>query len=487
MQTMSKYFLWVSVSTALIAGSNGCRQIIGWEEATYWGDGGSGGTGESSSSTGGGMAGAGGMAGMGGAAGAGGAGGAVSSGCKTDMDCPTLPNSIPYCDNGKCDFTCKTGFGDCTVGAGCETVVTNNKAHCGACSKTCVAYCEGMTCNDPVSIAGGYHHHCAVMKNGDVYCWGRNEKGELGDGTFDMRSVPTKVQGLPGPAVQVDGGASATANTYLARTCAVLLNGELWCWGDGSSIPAKISGVSGVKEVTVGDSHNCAIDSNNVLFCWGGNKNGQVGDGTTSFAAVPKQVAVATLHATAGGQHTCALTSAATISCWGLNANGQLGLSTNIDRTTPTSIMNFPNVTRVRAGGNHTCAIANGSFYCWGANQFGQVGNGNLTEKLSPTLIAVPPVSEFDLGFNFTGTVTTTNLNMWGFNGSGQLGNGDTMSAYDPTAVTLAGTQTMALSTASSCALTDLRRVFCWGSDTYGQLGSGGSTMKLSPTPVTWP
>jgi alpha-tubulin suppressor-like RCC1 family protein len=487
---MAKYFIGVSASTALIAGSYGCRQVIGWEEATYWGDGGSGGMEVSSSSSGGGMgmAGAGGIAGMGGMGGAGGAAGAGGSmsGCQTDMDCPSFPNSMPKCDNGKCGFTCNAGFGNCTVGAGCETNVTNNKAHCGACNNGCAAYCEGTTCNDPVSIAGGYHHHCAVMKNGDVYCWGRNEKGELGDGTLASKSVPTKVKGLPGPAVQVDGGASATANAYLARTCAVLVTGELWCWGDGNGIPSKVNGLSNIKQVSVGDSHTCAVDAVNLLYCWGGNKNGQVGDGSTSFVALPKQIATAIVLVSAGGQHTCAVTTSGTLQCWGLNASGQLGINSNMDRSSPTLVMNFANVTNVRTGASHTCALSNGTFYCWGANQIGQLGVGNLTEKLVPADISLPGVIEFDLGFNFSGAMTSTKVFTWGFNGNGQLGTGNTTTSYDPVEIALLDAKKLVFATASSCALTNKSRVLCWGLDTYGQLGSGGSTMKLIPTLVNW-
>ncbi|HRI71560.1 MAG TPA: hypothetical protein PK156_45315, partial [Polyangium sp.] len=226
MKTMTKIAF---AAGYLVVGTYGCRQVIGWEEPTYWGDqggsGGSAGSGGSGGAAGGGMGGMAGTAGMGGAGGGsggmGGVGGLGGSGgsppppeCVVPADCGPLLNATRTCTDGKCGFTCNTGFDDCTFVPGCETNVVDNRANCGMCGNACAAYCTGTTCNNPVSIAGGYHHHCAVMTNGDVYCWGRNEKGELGDGTLASKSKPTKVIGLPGPAVQVDGGASVSMTSY---------------------------------------------------------------------------------------------------------------------------------------------------------------------------------------------------------------------------------------------------------------------------------
>lgn len=436
------------------------------------------------------MTGAGGMAGMGGSGGmggAGGAGGAVSSGCKTAMDCPTLPNSIPYCDNGKCDFTCKAGFGDCTVGAGCETVVTDNKTHCGACNKTCVAYCEGLTCNDPVSIAGGYHHHCAVMKNGDVYCWGRNEKGELGDGSFDMRLVPTKVQGLPGPAVQVDGGASASAMNYTPKTCAVLVSGDLWCWGEGSAVPAKVNGLSNMKEVSVGDSHTCAVSKTGVLYCWGTNNKGQVGNNGAGYVVTPTEILTAVASASAGGQHTCSVMTSGALQCWGDNANGQLGNGTVQGALSPAVVNGVANAIEVRAGDVHTCAIIDSALYCWGSNQYGQLGSGNFNQSTVPKLIKSFGVTGVDASYNFGGMVDGSTIAMWGHNSLGQLGNGSMAESLTPTTIGTSEAKLLRLGSVSSCALLVSGQIRCWGGNTYGQLGNGGNQQKSLPTPIVWP
>lgn len=483
MQTTSKYFIWVSVSTALMAGSYGCRQIIGWEEATYWGDGGSGGTGESSSSSVGGMAGAGGMAGMGGEAGAGGAGGAVMSGCQTDMDCPTLPNSTPYCDNGKCSFMCKAGFGNCTVGAGCETVVTNNKTHCGGCNKTCVAYCEGTTCNDPVSIAAGWLHHCAVLKNGDIYCWGRNLDGELGDGTMVSKSVPTKVKGLPGPAAQVDGGSGVGT---LSKTCAALVTGDVWCWGEGNSMPAKVNTLSNIKEVSVGLGHMCALSKSGALHCWGRNDSGQVGNGTDLYVANPYQVLNGVSRVSAGVSHTCGSTTNDALYCWGRNFTGQLGIGSMSNKLLPTVVNGIAGVTAVASGNSHTCAIALGNVYCWGGNTDGQLGTGGSTPSSAPGSVTLQNAIEIAAGYDFSGAIVADKPSLWGYNGSGQVGNGMTSSAYSPKEISSLSIQALSLANSSSCALLSTAQISCWGANAHGQLGNNSNVDKLTPIDVVW-
>ncbi|MBK9266901.1 MAG: hypothetical protein IPM54_44900 [Polyangiaceae bacterium] len=484
----------------LILGSYGCKQVMGWEEATWWGEGGSGGEAGQSSSSGGaggmggdagaggmaGMAGAGGIAGMGGAGGMGG-GGAGGSGCMTEADCPAVANATRTCTNGVCGFTCNNGFGDCTAAAGCETVLTNNRNHCGACGNACAAYCAGTECNDPVSIAGGYHHHCAVMTNGDVYCWGRNEKGELGDGTLGSKPVPTKVKGLPGPAVQVDGGASATQNNYTPKTCAALVNGEVWCWGEGNGTPTKVGGLANIKEVSVGDAHLCAVSKTGTLYCWGSNSYGQVGDGGTGYAAVPVQITSNVLHISAGGKHTCAVVTGGALQCWGDNGDGQLGIGSFLGKQSPTVVEGIANVSAVRCANSHTCAFAGDALYCWGANQVGQLGTGNINSSSVPKAVNLPGVEAIAVSYNFSAAVTDGTLSMWGFNSSGQLGTGMTNTVYSPMAVALMDVQAIGLASTSSCALLKNREIRCWGANTYGQLGNGGIQQKLLPTLISWP
>ncbi len=502
MRTMRTMTKWTLMAGGLFVGTYGCRQVMGWEEATYWGDqggaggagggeagsAGKGGSGGLAGAGGGGMGGAGGMAGAGGG-GMGGMGGMPE--CVTPMDCPAQPNASLTCVDGKCGFTCNTGFGDCTVAAGCETNLNNNKTHCGMCGNTCAAYCTGTTCNDPVSIAGGYHHHCAVMTNGDVYCWGRNEKGELGDGTLASKSVPTKVKGLPGPAVQVDGGASATMADYTPKTCAVLVNGDLYCWGGLDVMlkplpPTKVNGLSNVKEVSVGDAHLCAVTKTGTLFCWGGNVAGQVGNGGTSFVPTPVQIPIPASRISAGTQHTCASLSDGSLKCWGDNADGQLGIGNKVSSSSPALVTGIGGVSDVACGNSFTCAVAAGSLYCWGANQVGQLGTGGIADSTIPKLLNLSGAQSVDAGYNFSGAILSGAVKTWGQNSSGQLGNGTTNIAYSPVTTNITNGVMLRLSLVSGCALSSDGNVRCWGANAYGQLGNGGIQQSLVPTPVVW-
>lgn len=72
-----------------------------------------------------------------------------------------------------------------------------------------------------LSLGGG--NACVVDRGGGLWCWGWNDDGQVGDGTFDLRDAPVRVEGL-GPVRRVVVG--------FLSTCALLANGEVACWGD---------------------------------------------------------------------------------------------------------------------------------------------------------------------------------------------------------------------------------------------------------------
>ena len=123
-----------------------------------------------------------------------------------------------------------------------------------------------------VAVAAG----CALLSSGTVQCWGGNAYGQLGNGTTTDSSVPVTVSGITN-AIAVAAGGSP-------RTCALLSNGSIQCWGcntDGqlgngttadSSVPVTVSGITNAIAVAAGDSdHTCAVLSNGSIQCWGCN------------------------------------------------------------------------------------------------------------------------------------------------------------------------------------------------------------------------
>jgi alpha-tubulin suppressor-like RCC1 family protein len=253
---------------------------------------------------------------------------------------------------------------------------------------------DGLT--GAVSLATGYGHTCALLADATMRCWGENREGQLGNGT-------TADPGTAHP-VAVSGISGATAFTTGAyHTCARLGNGTLQCWGrnddgelgDGTfmtrSTPRPVDGLTGVVAVSGGGGHTCAVLSDGTVRCWGDNTGGQLGNGTTVGSTTPVAVngIAGAVNVSAGWRHTCALLADGTVRCWGQNQFGQLGDGTTTNRTTPVPVA-VTGAAAITAGWwHHSCALlGDGTVRCWGVNEWGQLGNGTTTDSLSPVTMS---------------------------------------------------------------------------------------------------
>ncbi|MBU1410317.1 DUF4215 domain-containing protein [Myxococcota bacterium] len=146
-----------------------------------------------------------------------------------------------------------------------------------------------------VSLGAGQFHTCAVKSDGSAWCWGYNLNGRLGDGTVANRSTPVQVLGFSGGVATISAGGQ--------QTCAVKTDGGAWCWGrnqygqlgDGTTgdryEPVAVTGLgSGVAGVFSGGAHNCALLASGAIHCWGNNESGRLGDGSTTNRSTPVPV-----------------------------------------------------------------------------------------------------------------------------------------------------------------------------------------------------
>jgi len=349
------------------------------------------------------------------------------------------------------------------------------------------------------AVAAGDYHTCAITSAGGVLCWGANSYGQLGDGTTTYRLAPVAVSGLASDVVAASAG--------YRHTCVVTSAGAVWCWGrndygqlgDGTTTdrttPVAVSGLeSGVVAIATGTSHSCASTSAGAVRCWGSNSGGQLGDGTTTNRPTPVTVSglgSGAVAVTAGDGHSCALTSGGAVSCWGWNFYGQLGDGTTTQRATPVTVTGLESgVVGVDAGGGSTCAVTNaGAALCWGGNSYGQLGDGSTTNRLTPVAVGGlgSGVSTLAMG-RWHGCAVTTGgaLLCWGHNSSGQLGDGTMTARATPGAVNNMGSGVVAVTTGEdhTCAVNGVGAAWCWGWNIVGQVGDGTSSERHVPIPT---
>jgi hypothetical protein len=319
---------------------------------------------------------------------------------------------------------------------------------------------------------------CALLTSGAVRCWGSNAYGQVGNGFTAFANEPSAVTGLAA------GITAVTVGSYHA--CALTTAGAVWCWGrnnygqlgDGTNAnraaPVSVSGLTaGVLEIAAGGGHTCARLATHVA-CWGRNLSGQIGDhtaGTDRWAPRAVTGTAGAVRLALGLAHTCAAFPAA-LQCWGENDFGQLGDNTSgTDRLQPTTVLGYgaSGVVDVSAGGRHTCAVtAEPAVRCWGDNAVGQLGDGSVAMHLAPL-----PTAPLGL---VAARVTVSELHScayaaggaarcWGTNTEYQLGDGSAAERRAPTAVLdPAAMSVLAAGATGGCAVRAASPTLaCWG------------------------
>lgn len=239
--------------------------------------------------------------------------------------------------------------------------------------------------NDVLGIAAGEFHACALLLNSGsptrfVVCWGDNYWGQLGNSTIPQQPDPFFVE-MPRRPVEFPPMEPVAIAAGRHHTCALADLGHVACWGwgehgqigDGQNsdrFTAEL--VDGIPvravDIAAGDAHSCAVLQDGRVQCWGWNGNGELGNTTlTNSNVATLAVIVSAAQITAGSNHTCAVTAQRTVLCWGANGQGQLGDGTRARSLTPQLVPDLGDVVQVDAGGTQTCALlADTSVKCWG-------------------------------------------------------------------------------------------------------------------------
>lgn len=337
-------------------------------------------------------------------------------------------------------------------------------------------------------VSSGAYHTCAITTGGQLWCWGQNSSGQVGDGSTSNRDAPVQV-GMGATWAQVSAG--------YVHSCAVRTDGTLWCWGsnsyselgDGTStdylVPIRVGLASNWSSVAAGGAHSCATRTDNSLYCWGSNADGQLGDGTTATRAVPTHVGSAAWSSVAAGhRHTCGVQTDGSLYCWGGNMQGQLGDGTATWRPSPTRVGSATNWSSVALGHVHSCGVrTDGSLYCWGDNGNGEIGDGTSLDRRTPVQIAAGTTwSRANPGYYVTCGVRTDGT-LWCWGGNRNDGSGALRDA--PVQVDMGTTwQFVSLGLVHACAPQSDTTLWCWGTNQAGQLGDGTGFNKSAPTSV---
>jgi alpha-tubulin suppressor-like RCC1 family protein len=430
----------------------------------------------------------------------------------------------PDCEDGQ---TCVRGL---CAGACFEPVlageVTRSEPQCGECESCVAAACaprpDGSECgcpgtdecvagdcltSRPVSeVRGALTHTCAVVE-ADLWCWGSDRVGQLGNGPD---------AGSSASPVLIQDGAVSDAATGTEHTCMLNFEGQRECWGwngagqlgTGERVEAAFeSPVDALEDdpawarIDTGWYHNCGLTRDGRILCWGNNSRFAVA-GDLGDVAVPEPTRVDHrvdyVAVTAGGFQGCGLRDDGRIYCWGWNGSGQLGFGDTENRERPFKTgcpageECIEDWAAVASGEFHVCAIRrNGELWCWGGGLNGQLGVGTLTERDStrPLRVDLDGVAAVSAGRSHTCVIREDDsLWCWGNNELGQLGLGPGDNRFRPERVRLLEDDRwlrIRLGQEHTCAIRSDRTLWCWGRNDEGQLGLGFVSDEDDPIVAT--
>ena len=348
-----------------------------------------------------------------------------------------------------------------------------------------------------VEASFGSEHTVAIKDDGTIWTWGRNNNGQLGNGTTENSLIPMKM------GEDEDWAKVSAGNDH---TIAVKTDGTLWAWGgnvngqlgigttENSLIPVQIGEDDDWTMISAGHLHATAMKADGTIWAWGYNMNGQLGIGTTAESHNPVQIGEDDdwTAVSAGWLHTMAIKDDGTLWAWGSNLEGQLGTGTQGTITKiPEQVGSDDDWMTVSAGGKHTVAIKDdGTLWAWGVNDSGQLGIGE-GEADSDIPIRIGTDDDWTMisagQYHNVAAKDDGTLWVWGYNQHGQFGNGTKISCETPTQMGIEDDWTMvSAGYLRTMMIKDDGTLWACGSNSYGQLGDGTKTNSYTMTQITY-
>ncbi|WP_413559941.1 Ig-like domain-containing protein [Bdellovibrio sp. HCB209] len=362
--------------------------------------------------------------------------------------------------------------------------------------------------------ASGHTHACVLNTSNEIYCWGNNQYGYVGDGTQINKIAPTLISGSDSytdisVGAQSSCGITSTstvncwgANSWIAGGANVTVG---WLLGMGNAnlgamalTPTPISDTSTYSSIAAGET-TCGVLTNGRVKCWGEYEYLGSGDNTeyTRFAPSDADMGQKYKYVSMGG-FGCGITIDDQLKCWGKNVDDSgtyysIGDDTKLFRPSPVMLDRGQTYSKVAVGKFHACAITTDrTLKCWGNNANGQLGtglSGASYDKITPTIIdGSNQYIDVTAGNSHTCAITTTNdLKCWGASGSGQAGVGYTSTSVASPTVIASGTKFQSVKAGAShtCGITTTNDLYCWGYNSYAELGDSTYSQRNAPVAVS--
>ncbi len=331
---------------------------------------------------------------------------------------------------------------------------------------------------------GGFGHTSAVRVDGTLWSWGWNAAGQLGDGSFTDKSIPTQI-----------GTGVNWGTVYLGfdHTIALTNDGEMWAWGNNdsgqlgignntsSNIPVRVGTDNGWRAVACGNSFTIAIRYDGTLWSFGSDSAGQLGNGAATNQNLPVQIGTAFNWSViaAGANHVVARKSDGSLWTWGSDFYGQLGNGgSGQNEQSPIQIGTGALWMKVAAGQGFSAALKmDGTLWTWGDNEESQLGDGSTTNRNIPTAIGSDTDwTNLAAGYNHIMALKWSgSLWGWGSNNGGQLGDGTNNNRSVPTQIGTDTNWTKLGGGGFHTIVTKLNdgELYSTGQNNFGQLGDG--------------